>query len=156
MDLLPQENGVQSEPSPNTHDRLTYTSRFILEHRGDKPHVMEGRGNEFLELQEQPFVRKLQLGGVKKEVDPGWIEFPRYLCIENRTGMEYVSKPTPEQIQNDKRRIVLLFLDAASENAIEIPPGSVQMFCVKNFSSLRIQSQDPELSVPVTLNILSK
>ena len=124
------------EPTLLTTDRLTAQFAIHHEHFGEEPVSMNNTFSKMLGSEEEPYVRRGQVGEEWTEVETSWVKDPGYIVIVNRTGSDLQVDPTKKEKDRMGRQIieVCLSLKYAKEPpegdqpCTEIPMGEPGIF----------------------------
>lgn len=110
-------------PVLTNHDRLTAQFALHHEHLGEHPTSIVLNYAEMLETMEQPYQRRMVIPPTWTKIDLGWyadkLDKVGTVAIENKAsccGGDSTVQPTPEQLEEVKRQIVLVsFADAPAD-----------------------------------------
>lgn len=142
-------------PTPNTHDRITFGTDVVFEHERSQPEGFNSRAYHYLENREQAYIRKKLIKEDLTPLEAGWISNPGSFWIKNRAGEGKATNPSPEEKELDKKRVLRIYLDEGSQ-PLMLYPGEAMYLRVGDLSRVRICSDYQNLEVPVTQVLFSK
>lgn len=142
---------VMMEPGLVDSDRVTVNLHVHYEQEGEAPVGVNLVASRYTETQEQPYVRKLKIGEEWTKLDLKWVEDNvGLIVIHNRAGQLRSTNPTPEEAEEDAKKIVWV---GCGENIPsddwKIRPG-FPMVAEPDVSNVWVRSAFGEVPITVT------
>jgi hypothetical protein len=123
-----QEN-TQIETPPDTKSldnlpsKITVVETIYHQNLTEEPFAIESNYDRSVKTKEQPYQRHCIVGEEWQQLDTGWIgNHPSLLYIHNREGEFPHRIPTPEEVEQSNKKVLLLSFDKTTEHSWRILP----------------------------------
>lgn len=113
-----------------------------------------------LESDEQPYIRETKVGENWMPLDRGWVAEASLLMLENKGGAPRNTKPTAEEGEEDKGRVidVAIASKAATVNSPEelvlfsfIVPGTSIRWSPPDLAAIRVKCRQGDTRIAISL-----
>ena len=111
---------TKHQPRPASTTRLTVIETVYYQLSNSQPMSVPVRFTRQIKTDEQPWVRKIQVGENWQPIDKGWIKNCSMLMLVNEEGSGLQKVPTEEERRDISARVVLIGNDSF---CVRVRPG---------------------------------
>lgn len=140
-------------PTPEK-DRITVQLAMHYQQFGEEPVSGSASFSYQIEQSEDPAYQRWHRASEKwKPLETGWVRAVGYVLLENRAGKGLNTNPSPEQLEEFSKQVILVATDDPSQatkvSPLQIMPGHSMMLCPTGPLFIRCASGDVKFNVTV-------
>jgi hypothetical protein len=131
--VLPRE-----QPSPLTHARVVVLDTTYHQAAGGSPTAVDHKWSRWLETDEQPYQRRMQVQQEWIPLDYGWLTNVGLVMMQN-VGRKFHVKPTDAEKALAARDVVEIGAAIPSSHEFDEVPSINPLFCIRPGESFRAE-----------------